>query len=77
MARLSLQKVLTPSLRHRARQQWQKARTPLYVWPAAACITTAAWTTWPQLGWLTAGIALLTIEALGGRGDNGGSGDIP
>jgi hypothetical protein len=60
-----------PTATRSIRTWWRKARTAFYVWPASACIVTAAWTTLPQLGWLTAGAALLALESLGAPDDSG------
>lgn len=72
MPRISLRK-LTTKRRLRPGAWWRQARTSLYTLAGFTCITTAAWLTIPQLGWLTAGLALLALEALGNR-DDGSSG---
>lgn len=61
------------------RAWWNRARTTLYTWAGFACIVVAAYTTIPQLGWLTAGLAFLTLEALGGKSNQSGQsgGGIP
>lgn len=46
---------------------WRRTRTAIHTYAGFTCITTAAFTTLPQLGWLTAGVALLALEYLGGN----------